>query len=368
MSIEPDFRADEQILDTEGRVLEGESPPDLEDDVFVDMYSQMRLCRQFDERAVSLQRQGRMGTYSTMQAHEGALVGSAFALDDDDWIVPYYRDHGATITHGLGLEHILQYYMGYEEGSVVPEGTNVFPICITIGDQIPHATGAGMVSKLDDNDDSAVICYFGDGATSEGDFHEGLNFAGVFDTPNVFFCLNNQWAISTPIEKQTAASTLASRAAGYGFEGVRVDGMDPLAVYEVTKRALGKARTPGPDQLRPTLVEALLYRSGAHNTSDDPSNYREEAETEPWRKRDPILRLETFLRDRGILSDEQIGAIDEANTEEIEAAVEIAEANEPDPDDIFEYVFEELPDRIQAQRDEFRKLHERYGDEAFLRD
>ncbi|SDK57351.1 pyruvate dehydrogenase (acetyl-transferring) E1 component subunit alpha [Natronorubrum texcoconense] len=368
MSFEPGFHAEEQILDEDGRVLDGETPPDLDDDVFVDMYKQMRLCRQFDKRAVSLQRQGRMGTYSTMLAHEGALVGSAFALRDDDWIVPYYRDHGATVTHGLGFEHILQYYMGHEEGSVVPEDTSVFPICITIGDQIPHATGAGMASKLRDGDDSAVVCYFGDGATSEGDFHEGLNFAGVFDTPNVFFCLNNQWAISTPIEKQTAASTLAQKASGYGFDGVRVDGMDPLAVYEVTRKALETARDAESEAPRPTLVEALLYRIGAHNTSDDPSNYRQESETEPWRERDPISRMETFLRERGLLSDERIAAIEEENTEEIESAVEIAEAYEPDPDDIFEHVFDELPDRIEEQRAAFRELHEQYGDEAFLRD
>jgi len=367
MSVDPGFRTEEQILDENGRLLEGKEPPDLSDDVFVDMYRQMRLCRQFDRRAVSLQRQGRMGTYSTMLAHEGALIGSEFALRDDDWIVPYYRDHGATVSHGLGLEHILQYYMGHEAGSVIPEDTNVFPICITIGDQIPHATGAGMVSKLT-GDDSAVICYFGDGATSEGDFHEGLNFAGVFDTPNVFFCLNNQWAISTPIEKQTAAPTLAQRAAGYGFEGVRVDGMDPLAVYEVTRKALEKARDPAEGERRPTLVEALLYRVGAHNTSDDPSNYREESTAEPWRARDPLSRMETFLRDRGLLSDERIDAMDEEITAEIETAVEIAEGYEPDPDDIFDYVFESVPERVEKQRAEFWKLHNAHGDEAFLRD
>ena len=367
MSVDPTFEADEQILDADGKVLEGETPPDLDDRTLLDMYAQMRLCRQFDERAVSLQRQGRMGTYSTMLAHEGALVGSAFAMDDDDWIVPYYRDHGATITHGLGLEHILQYYMGHEDGSVVPEDTNVFPICITIGDQIPHATGAAMVTKLTE-EEGAVVCYFGDGATSEGDFHEGLNFAGVFDTPNVFFCLNNQWAISTPIEKQTAAPTLAEKASGYGFEGIRVDGMDPLAVYDVTKRSLERARDPNPDEPRPTLVEALLYRVGAHNTSDDPSNYREDSETEPWRERDPLSRMETFLRDRGLLGDERIDAIDEENSETIEEAVEIAEATEPDPDDIFDHVFEDLPDRIEQQRADFRELYERRGDDAFLRE
>lgn len=367
MSIDPDFEADEQILDEDGRVLEGEEPPDLDDDVLVEMYRQMRLCRQFDERAVSLQRQGRMGTYSTMLAHEGALVGSAVALRDDDWIVPYYRDHGATVTHGLGLENILQYYMGHEEGSVVPEDTNVFPICITIGDQIPHATGAAMASKLM-GDDEVVVTYFGDGATSEGDFHEGLNFAGVFDTPNIFFCLNNQWAISTPVENQTAASTLAQKAEGYGFDGVRVDGMDPLAVYQVTKNALEKARDADSDEPRPTMIEALLYRVGAHNTSDDPGNYREESAAEPWRERDPLSRMETFLRERGLLTDERIDAMDEAITEEIEAAVEIAESYEPDPDDIFDHVFEELPDRIEEHRKEFRELHEKYGDEAFLRD
>ncbi|WP_336000406.1 pyruvate dehydrogenase (acetyl-transferring) E1 component subunit alpha [Halorientalis halophila] len=358
---------DVQILDKDGSVLPDATVPDLDDDTLVEMYAQMRLCRSFDERAVSLQRQGRSGTYSTMLGHEGTLVGSAFALAEDDWIVPYYRDQGATVTHGLPLENILMYYMGHEQGSVIPEDVNVMPICITIADHIPHATGIAWASKLK-GEESATVCYFGDGATSEGDFHEGLNFAGVMDTPNLFICMNNQWAISTPFERQTAADTIAQKAQGYGFEGIRVDGMDPLAVYTVTQQAREKALDPDADQARPTLIETLLYRIGAHNTSDDPSAYRGEEEVEEWREWDPLPRLETFLRERGLLDDEEIDAIEERNTEQVEAAVEAAENVTADPEEMFEHVYAEQTQNVREQQEYLRRLREEFGDEQLLED
>ncbi len=280
-TLERDPRTRVQILADDGSVLEDAEPPDLGDEELIEIYHQMRLARHFDQRAVSLQRQGRMGTYPPLSGQEGAQIASAHALDEDDWLFPSYREHGAGLVRGLSLERTLLYWMGHEEGNAIPEGANIFTVAVPIASQIPHAVGHAWAAKLK-GDDTAAICYFGDGATSEGDFHEGLNFAGVFDTPNVFFCNNNQWAISVPRERQTASETLAQKATAYGFEGVQVDGMDPLAVYKVTREAVEKSKSPDEGELRPTLIEAVQYRFGAHTTADDPSVYREDDEVEEW--------------------------------------------------------------------------------------
>ncbi|MFB6095436.1 MAG: thiamine pyrophosphate-dependent enzyme, partial [Halodesulfurarchaeum sp.] len=193
LSRDPDDRI--QVLAEDGSVREGATLPDLSDDRLVELYRYMKLSRHFDQRAVSLQRQGRMGTYPPLAGQEAAQVGSAFALADEDWMIPSYREHGAALVKGLSLEQTLLYWMGTEEGNSVPEDMNLFTVAVPIATQIPHATGLAWASKLQD-EEKAFMVYFGDGATSEGDFHEGLNFAGVFDTPTVFFCNNNQWAIS----------------------------------------------------------------------------------------------------------------------------------------------------------------------------
>ncbi|WP_313693137.1 pyruvate dehydrogenase (acetyl-transferring) E1 component subunit alpha [Halorarum halobium] len=356
-----------QVLDEDGGVVG--DVPDLDDDELVEMYRNMKLARHFDTRAVSLQRQGRMGTYPPLSGQEGAQVGSAMALAEDDWMVPSYREHAAAVVRGLGLTKTLRYWMGDESGNQVPEDANIFTVAVPIASQIPHATGMAWADKLqnDGETDAGFLCYFGDGATSEGDFHEGLNFAGVFDTPNVFFCNNNQWAISVPRERQTASETLAQKAVAYGFEGVRVDGMDPLAVYKVTSEALEKAKSPDEGERRPTLVEAVQYRYGAHTTADDPSVYREDEEVERWKAKDPIPRLEKFLRNQGVLDDERVGAIEESVEEEVAAAIEEAESSaRPDPGLMFENVYEEMPPALVEQAEEFAAVREKYGDEAFL--
>jgi pyruvate dehydrogenase E1 component alpha subunit len=274
--------------------------PEISDDEIWRMYEMMLLSRIFDERAVALQREGRIGTYPSILGQEAAQVGSAFALTRQDWLFPSFREMGAHLTLGYPIPQLLMYWGGDERAQHVPAHLNIFPFCVAVGSQIPHAVGAALAARYR-RDPVAVVTYFGDGATSKGDFHEGMNMAGVFSLPLVFICQNNQWAISVPLKGQTASASLAQKAIAYGFDGVQVDGNDVFAVYRATRQAVEKARSGA----GPTFIECLTYRMADHTTADDAGRYRCAEEVAAWRERDPILRLERFLEGRGLWTPEK---------------------------------------------------------------
>jgi pyruvate dehydrogenase E1 component alpha subunit len=338
-----------QILDAEGH-LDRDLEPDLPPDSLRLLYRTMVLSRQLDLRMVSLQRQGRMGTFAPLMGQEAAQVGSAFALEPSDWLVPSFREAAAYIMRGLLLKDILLLFMGREEGNVIPKDQRTLPVNIPVASQLPHAVGLAMAAKIR-HDPCAVLVYFGDGATSEGDFHEACNFAGVFQVPLVFLCQNNQYAISVPRERQTRARTLAQKAIAYGFDGIQVDGNDLLAVYVATRDALTRAKAGK----GPTLIECVTYRLSMHTTADDPSRYRTKAEEEEWRKHDPIPRFRDYLKGKGLWDEAWQAELEREIDAEVRRAVEEAEADrEFDPTDMFDYVFAIKPPYLKTQQEELR--------------
>jgi pyruvate dehydrogenase E1 component alpha subunit len=362
-----------RVLGPDGTPLPDAAVPDLSDEQFRAIYRDLVTTRRFDERAVSLQRQGRIGTYAPCAGQEGSAVGSTHALADDDLISYQYREHGAIVVRDL-LTAYLPYWMGHESGTEAIGEGNVFPLNIGIAAHLPHAVGAAWAFDYQD-EDRIVAAHFGDGATSEGDFHEAMNFAGVFDTPTLFCCHNNGWAISIPESRQTASDTFAQKAAAYGFEGVRVDGMDPLASYAVTLEAAKRARgggssseTDGSDPPRPALIEFMEYRFGAHTTADDPTAYRDPDDVDPWRALDPVDRMEGFLRETGRIDDEGVAAIREEANDIVADAIDVAESLDADPSDMFDYAYDELPPEIRRQRDELLAAIDEHGESSFLRD
>jgi pyruvate dehydrogenase E1 component alpha subunit len=312
------------------------------------LYRDVVRAREFDDRALALQRRGWMSGYPPFRGQEGSQVGAAHAMADDDWLFPTYRSNAMQIARGVPMSDILAFRRGHAEYSSDHDHP-IFPQAVPIATQIPHAAGAGMARNYA-GADHGVVCYFGDGATSEGDFHEGLNFAGVFDAPVVFLCENNNWAISLPRERQTASATIAEKAEAYGFDGLQVDGNDPIAVYESVAAALKHARDG-----EPVLVESLTYRQGAHTTSDDPSRYRDDEDLPDWRTADPVERFEEYLRDQGVIDDEFVASIAEEAEAEIDDAVETVESMaDPDPDDVFDHVYADTPAELDAQRESLR--------------
>jgi pyruvate dehydrogenase E1 component alpha subunit len=346
-----------QLINAEGHATSGDIPDHYDGDTLRQIYSLMLTTRLADEKAFKLQRQGRMGTFAPSLGHEACQVGSALALEREDWFFPYFRDLGSYITLGYPLELYYVYWMGNERGSELPEGLNIFPLSIPVASQIPLAVGAAMAAQYKGHH-QAVLCTLGDGATSQGDFHEGLNFAGVFKTPNVFVCYNNQYAISLPRKRQTSSATLAQKAEAYGFEGILVDGNDVLAMHTQVSAALDKARRGQ----GPTLIEAYTYRLSNHTTSDDAGKYRSEEEARDWEARDPLKRYRSYLAGLGLWNDAFETNVRAEADSLIEKAVKKAEGMDPPSlEDIFRYTYASLPPHLEEQLAELREFQKEPG-------
>src|SRR5438874_363437 len=322
-----------RVID-EDREVEGLGEADL-----LDLYRSLILLRTYDERSLVYHRQGRIGTYAIYWNHEAMQAGAAHALDDEDWIFPSYRESAIGLLRGLPASTVLSWWRGHPAGWWNPADYNVASICVPIATQVPHAAGLAWGKKLR-GEEACAIVYFGDGATSEGAFHEGANFAAVMRAPLVLFCNNNQWAISTPLSAQTAAESLADKAVGYGMPGIGVDGCDVLAVFEATRDALARARRGE----GPSLIEAVTYRTAPHATADDPSAYVDLERVEEEKQRECLGRYEGYLRRAGILTDEMAESVKTEATDLMKAAIAEAEAEPPpDPGLVFEHAYVDPP-------------------------
>ena len=333
-----------QILSETG-AADPKLEPALSGEDLKKIYTLMVTARAADLKALRLQRQGRMGTFAQSLGHEACQVGSAMAVGPQDWVFPYFRDLGTFITLGLPLKNFYLLWMGSEEGNRIPAGLNIFTVTIPVSTQLPQAVGFALALKYR-KEPAAVAAYFGDGATSEGDFNEALNFAGVLRAPVVFICVNNQYAISTPVGKQTASRTIAQKAVAYGFPGIKVDGNDALAMYAASKEALERARSGG----GPTLIEAFTYRLSDHTTSDDASRYRTKDEVGEWAKKDPIERFRSYLKGKGLWDEAFETRINQEADDRINRAVEEAEsAPPPSPEDYFAYTYKDMPPQLKDE-------------------
>jgi pyruvate dehydrogenase E1 component alpha subunit len=327
--------------------VEGLSETDL-----IELFRWMVTLRTYDERSLVFHRQGRIGTYAIFWNHEAMQAGSIYALARDDWIFPSYRESAIGLLRGMPASTVLSWWRGHPAGWWNPLDYNVASICVPIGTHVPHAAGLAWGKKLK-GEPTVAIAYFGDGATSEGSFHEGANFAGVMRAPVILFCNNNQWAISTPVSAQTAAETLADKAVGYGMPGVRVDGGDVLAVYEATRDAVARARSGE----GPTFIEAVTYRTAPHATADDPRAYIDLERVEEEKKTECLGRYEGYLRRIGVLDDSTAESIRGEALELMREGIAAAEAEpEPDPGLVFEHAYVQPPPSLADELGELRRV------------
>lgn len=339
------------IIDAAGDLVGKD--PGLDPELYQEMYRNMVLARELDRRMLALQRQGRIGTYAMLEGQEAVQIGSALALEENDFVFPSYREHGVQITRGLPMEVLLAYWKGLPNSGWDIDKYRTGIVTVPIASQLPHAVGYSYMTKLR-GENTVTAVYFGDGATSETDFHAGMNFAGVWKTPTVFICANNLYAISVPYDKQTASETIAQKAQAYGFEGLRVDGMDPIAVYLATKLAARRAR----EGKGPTLIEAMTYRYGAHATADDATLYRTREEEDSWKKKDAIERLRRFLENRGEW-DERVGEkVAQEVAESVTAAITSIEAEPlPKRDNSIRHGFARIPAHVVDQLHAMERSH-----------
>jgi pyruvate dehydrogenase E1 component alpha subunit len=335
-----------QIMDENGNIDESLFSNDLnQNKLLIDMYKYMNLARNVDAKALSLQRQGRLATYAPLLGQEGEQIGSAMALGKDDYIVPNYRQHGALIVRGLQLKDFYTYWKGYEDGGSAFKSINSLAVAVPVGTQIQHAVGLAYAQKYLKTG-NAVVAYIGDGGTSEGDFYEAINFGGVMKVPLVVIIENNQWAISVPRSRQSAAQTLAQKAIAAGIDCMQVDGNDAVSVYKATKDALAKVKKEGP-----MIIECLTYRMSMHTTSDDPTKYRSNEDVEKWKLKDPIKRIGVYLRKNGLWNDSKEATMMEEQQKMIDDAVAEAEEFKPDPKKMFDTVYSFIPEILQEEYD-----------------
>ena len=342
-----DMGGQRRVLNPDGTLVKSATPK-LDKEFLLEALRWMRLARMLDERATVLQRQGRWGVFSPGIGQEATTVGSVMPLEPArDWLVPQYRETVAYARHGWTLENIAAAYMGKLDGGRIPDGANVLPLQVALAAHLQHATGLAWGLKLQKKD-AVVMAHVGEGGSSEGDFHEALNLAGVVKAPVVFVVVNNNWAISTPRKLQSAVPSFAARADGYGFPGVEVDGNDVLAVYEAALEAVERARAGE----GPTLIECVTYRMSFHNTTDNPRLYQDMAEWEEAAKRDPIKRVEAYLASLGLWDEKRAEEMRQSVVSEIDAAVEKAVAlPSARPEDLFEHIYERVPERVARQRE-----------------
>ena len=349
-ALDPQFAIEQlSILDSDGN-LDATLEPDIAPEDLKRLYRAMLLGRRLDERMLRLQRQGRIGTFAPIKGQEASQIGSVFTLRRGDWMVPSFRETAAMLWRGWPIEKLLLFFAGYLEGGQPGPDQHDLPIAIPVATQLPHAVGLAYGAQYR-GDDVVVMAYCGDGATSEGDFHEACNFAGVWHVPIVFVVQNNQWAISIPLKKQTHSRTIAQKALAYGFPGIQVDGNDVLAVAAASREAVQRARAGA----GPTLIECVTYRLGVHTTADDPTKYRSEEEVKAWERKDPLTRFSAYLEKKTLLEPDLEQRVDE----EIARAVQAFEATaSADPLVMFDHVYAEMPPELAAERAE---LAERLG-------
>ncbi|PTJ13790.1 pyruvate dehydrogenase (acetyl-transferring) E1 component subunit alpha [Staphylococcus simulans] len=341
-----------QVLDENGKVVNEDLVPDLTDEQLVELMERMVWTRVLDQRSVSLNRQGRLGFYAPTAGQEASQLASQYALEKEDWILPGYRDVPQIIWHGLPLTEAFLFSRGHFKGNQFPEGVNAFSPQIIIGAQ--YIQTAGVALGLKKRGKKAVaITYTGDGGSSQGDFYEGINFASAYKVPAIFVIQNNNYAISTPRSKQTAAITLAQKAIAVGIPGIQVDGMDPLAVYQATKEARDRAVNGE----GPTLIETMTYRYGPHTMAgDDPTRYRTSDEDSDWEKKDPLVRFRAFLEAKGLWNEEKENEVIERAKDEIKTAIKAADKVEKQTvTDLMEIMYEDMPQNLKEQYEFYKE-------------
>ncbi|ASI13864.1 2-oxoacid dehydrogenase multienzyme complex, 2-oxoacid decarboxylase (E1) component subunit alpha [Candidatus Mancarchaeum acidiphilum] len=336
-----------QVMDENGNIDKDLYPKDLTDKDLVELYKYMNLGREMSDKLVALQRAGLMPTIVPIYGEEATQAGSAYALTKDDWIIPTFRQHLSLIIKGVSIYSIFLYFKGYEEGFQLGAVNNSGPEIAPVGAGIPHAAGVAFSLKYKKKP-NVVLTYVGDGGTSEGDFYEGMNFAGVNKVPLVTIIEDNEWAISVPRSQQTAAETLAQKAFAVGMDTIQVDGNDVLAVYKATKDAIDSIKKGG----RPYIIEALTYRMGMHTTADDPTKYRPESEVDPWKPKDPITRMKKYLVSKKLWNDDMEAKMKEEHNKLLDDAMDKIKEFKPDPKSIFETALSFMPDSLKEEEDE----------------